>query len=206
MYVNGNVFVNMHLHVHGHMHIDKIITPRVLIHSRAETPQYGRGIMIGNDLPNKWKTKTNMRIGYNKGYAWVQSHKEVPLTINPIGGATCITCKRPKKKIELQVGGHGYVNGELFVATLKKKKKKGKKKPKAEEEHTDLALSEARDILEKEMGAEELNVVSSWSSAAKIAQDNHRRILHRKSMISANEASLQALEKELASLMSTSKR
>merc|ERR1711924_583160 len=66
MYVNGNVFVNMHLHVKGHMHIDKIITPHVVIHSRAETPQYGRGIMIGNDLPNKWKTKTNMRIGYNK--------------------------------------------------------------------------------------------------------------------------------------------
>jgi len=85
MYVNGNIFVNMHLHVKGHMHIDKIITPKVFIHSRAESPEFGRGLMIGNDLPNKYKTKTNMRIGYNKGYAWVQSHKEVPLVINPIG-------------------------------------------------------------------------------------------------------------------------
>jgi len=201
MYVNGNVFVNMHLHVHGHMHIDKIITPRVLIHSRAETPQYGRGIMIGNDLPNKWKTKTNMRIGYNKGYAWVQSHKEVPLVINPIGGATCVTCTRPKRKIELQVGGHGYVNGELFVATLKKKKKcKGKKCKKTTEEDSQLSLAEARDILEKEMGAEELNVVSTWSSAAKIAQENQKQILRRKSMIGANEASIRALEQELSAL------
>merc|ERR1711959_216401 len=208
MYVNGNVFVNMHLHVHGHMHIDKIITPRFLIHSRAETPQYGRGIMIGNDLPNKWKTKTNMRIGYNKGYAWVQSHKEVPLVINPIGGATCIGCTRPKKKIEVQVGGHGYVNGELFVATLKKKKKKGKKNPPgktADEGSEDEALSmaDAKSILENEMGATELNVMSAWSSAAKIAQSNHAKILHRQSQIASNEAAIQALERQVLALSQT---
>merc|ERR1711981_543218 len=205
MYVNGNVFVNMHLHVKGHMHIDKIITPHVVIHLRAETPQYGRGIMIGNDLPNKWKTKTNMRIGYNKDYAWVQSHKEVPLVVNPIGGSTCITCKRPKKKIELQVGGHGYVNGELYVATLKKKKKKGKKGAKTggkeeQEAMSALSLAEAKTVLEKELGAEELNVVSAWGSAAKIVQENHKSILKRKSQIADNEVAIRSLERQIMML------
>jgi len=205
MYVNGNVYVNMHLHVKGHMHIDKVITPRVLIHSRAETPQYGRGIMIGNDLPNKWKTKTNMRIGYNKDYAWVQSHKEVPLVVNPIGGSTCITCTAPKKKIELQVGGHGYVGGELYVATLKKKKKKGKKGAKKggkeeQEAMSALSLAEARTVLQKELGAEELNVVSAWGSAAKIVQENHKSILKRKSQIADNEIAIRSLERQLMML------
>jgi hypothetical protein len=204
MYVNGNVFVNMHLHVKGNMHIDKIITPRVFIHSRSETPEFGRGVMIGNDLPNKYKTKTNMRIGYNKGYAWVQSHKEVPLVINPIGGATCIGCQRPSKKIELEIGGHGYVNGELFVATLKKKKKKGKKgkAAKGEELEADesLSLAEAKSMFENEMGATELNVMSAWSSAAKIAQANHAKITHRQSQIDSNEAAIQALERQMLAL------
>jgi len=203
MYVNGNVFVNMHLHVKGNMHIDKIITPRVLIHSRAETPQYGRGIMIGNDLPNKYKTKTNMRIGYTKEYAWIQSHKEVPLVINPIGGATCIGCTKPKKKVELQVGGNAYVGGELYVATLKKKKKKKKKvvkKPSEDEEgfeDEDLSLAQAKTFFEQEMGATELNVMSAWSSAAKIAQENHKRILDRQVQIQSNEAAIQALERRV---------
>jgi hypothetical protein len=207
MYVNGNVFVNMHLHVKGHMHIDKIITPHVFIHSRAETPKFGRGVMIGNDLPNKYKTKTNMRIGYSKDYAWVQSHKEVPMVINPIGGATCITCTKPKKKIELHVGGHGYVNGELYVATLKKKKRKGKKKKagKTEEEDfeaTDLSLTDAQSFLQEEMGAPELDVMSAWSSAAKIIQENHHRVKARNSQIEANEAAIQALERQVRTLMS----
>merc|ERR1711959_629625 len=205
MDVNGNVYVNMHLHVKGHMHIDKVITPRVLIHSRAETPQYGRGIMIGNDSPNKWKTKTNMRIGYNKDYAWVQSHKEVPLVVNPIGGSTCITCTAPKKKIELQVGGHGYVGGELYVATLKKKKKKGKKGAKKggkeeQEAMSALSLAEARTVLQKELGAEELNVVSAWGSAAKIVQENHKSILKRKSQIADNEVAIRSLERQIMML------
>merc|ERR1719331_273559 len=205
MYANGNVFVNMHLHVKGHMHIDKIITPHVVIHSRAETPQYGRGIMIGNDLPNKWKTKTNMRIGYTKGYAWVQSHKEVPLVVNPIGGATCIACTKPKKKIELQVGGHAYVGGELYVATLKKKKKKNKgrqgaKNAAQEQELQELSMSAAKSVLERELGAEELNVVSVWSSAAKMIQGNHQGIAKHASQIQANDAAIKALEQELLAL------
>merc|ERR1711988_936982 len=159
---------------------------------------------IGNDLPNKWKTKTNMRIGYTKGYAWGQSHKEVPLVVNPIGGATCITCKKPKKNIELQVGGHAYVGGELYVATLKKKKKKGKKKKAAPNEEQEamnaLSLAEAKSVLENELGAEELNVVSAWSAAAKIVQENHKQILQRKSRIHENEAAIQSLERRISML------
>lgn len=202
MYVNGNVFVNKHLHVKGHMHIDKIITPRVFIHSRVETPQYGRGIMIGNDLPNKWKTKTNMRMGYTEKYAWVQSHKEVPLVINPIGGATCIGCKTPSKHIELEIGGNAFVDGELYVATLKKKKptKAPTPAPAPDTEMLDdsFSLEEANSLLEKEMGAVELNVVSALSSATKVVQHNHKRILDRQAQIRQNEAAIQALERHLA--------
>jgi len=199
MYVNGNVFVNKHLHVKGHMHIDKIITPKVFIHSRSETPKYGRGIMIGNDLPNKWKTKTNMRMGWNENFAWIQSHKEVPLAINPIGGATCIGCKAPGKDIELEVAGDSFVNGEMFVATLKKKKpKKTDAKTPTEEDEDTFSLQEATSLLEKEMGATELNVMSAMSAATKIVQHNHRNIAARKTQIQTNEAAIQALERQLA--------
>jgi len=198
MYVNGNVFVNKHLHVQGHMHIDKIITPRVLVHSTIETPQYGRGIMIGNDLPNKWGTKTNMRIGYTKQYAWVQSHRDVPLVINPLGGATCIACKQPSKEAELQIGGNALVDGELYVATLNKKPKAASSE--VAEERDAFSLAEAKTLLEQEMGAVQLNVMSAWSSATKIVQDNHRRIVQRRSRIQQNHAAIEALEKQLSAL------
>jgi len=213
MYVNGNVFVNKHLHVKGHMHIDKIITPQVFIHSAIETPKYGRGVMIGNDLPNKWKTTTNMRMGYTETYAWIQSHKEVPLVINPIGGATCIACKAPKKHMELQIGGHALVDGEVFVATLKKKTPAPTPVPTAaapaeeeseqlregeESQDEALSLEEAKDVLENEMGAVELNVMSAWSSAAKIMQNNHRKIQDRNSQIQQNENAIRALERQLS--------
>lgn len=210
MYVNGNVFVNKHLHVKGHMHIDKIITPQVFIHSAIETPKYGRGIMIGNDLPNKWKTTTNMRMGYTQTYGWIQSHKEVPMVINPIGGATCIACKIPRKHMELQVGGHAKVDGEVFVATLKKKTKAPTPvpttAPPAAEElleegeggDEDVSVQEAKSILDNEMRSAELNVMSAWSSAAKIMQDNHKRIQDRHSQIQQNENAIRSLERQLS--------
>lgn len=207
MYVNGNVFVNKHLHVKGHMHIDKIITPQVFVHSKIETPQYGRGIMIGNDLPNKYKTKTNMRIGYTKEYAWIQSHAEVPLDLNPIGGATCIGCTVPVKGIELQLGGDGYVTGELFVATLKKKKKTKKPTPAPAPASRrlltvddELTLAEAKTGLKQQLEAEHVDVMSAWSSATKIVQDNHARIASRQSLIERNEGAIASLERQVAGL------
>jgi len=197
MYVNGNVFVNKHLHVEGHMHIDKIVTPEVLIHSRIESPEYGRGIMIGNDLPNKWGTKSNMRLGYNEKYAWVQSHKQIPLVINPQGGGTCIGCKAPSKDMEVEVEGNAFVNGELYVATLKEKEPMVST-PSEDSDET-FSLSEAKSLLETEMGASELNVMSAWSSATKILQDNHRRILKRESRMKQNEEAIRALEVEVSS-------
>jgi len=210
MYVNGNVYVNKHLHVKGHMHIDKIITPKVFVHSKIETPKYGRGIMIGNDLPNRWKTKTNMRIGYNKQYAWIQSHAEVPLTLNPIGGATCISCTKPAKGIELQLGMDGFVAGELFVATLKKKKKKAKKGAQPEpasrrllslDDTQELTLAEAKAGLAREMEAEQINVKSAWASASKIVQHNHAAIDSRQKEIERNEGAIASLERQFAALL-----
>ena len=206
-YVNGNVYVNKHLHVKGHMHIDKIITPKVFIHAKIETPKFGRGIMIGNDLPNRWKTKTNMRIGYNKQYAWVQSHAEVPLTLNPIGGATCISCTKPAKKIELQLGMDGFINGELFVATLKKKKKKGKKTGNTGgrrllmvDDSTELSLAEAKKAWKKEMDSEHVDVTNAWASATKIVQANQAKIAARQSEIERNEGAIASLERQFAAL------
>lgn len=216
MYVNGNVFVNKHLHVKGNMHIDKIITPKVFIHSKAETPEYGRGIMIGNDLENKWKTKTNMRIGYTKEYGWLQSHSEVPLVLNGIGGATCIGCEVPAKDIEVHVGGDGYVSGELFVATLKKKVPKKTEEAAAETaasparrlltvddtQDTSLSVAEAKKGLKRELQNEHLDVMSAWASATKIIQDNHARISKRATKILQNEGAIAALERQVAALTS----
>lgn len=206
MYVNGNIYVNKHLHVKGHMHIDKIITPTVFIHSKIETPKFGRGIMIGNDLPNRWKTKTNLRMGYNKEYAWIQSHAEVPLTLNPIGGATCISCTKPAKKIELQVGMDGFITGELFVATLKNKKKKAKKAEPASrrlltlEDSEEITLSEAKTGLKREMESEHFDVTSAWASATKIVQHNHGVINDRQKAIDVNEGAIASLERQFAAL------
>jgi hypothetical protein len=208
MYVNGNVYVNKNLHVSGHMHIDKVITPRVFIHSRAETPEYGRGLMIGNDLPNKYKTKTNMRIGYNKGYGWIQSHKEVPMVVNPIGGKTIIGGKKLEKSdVELQVEGHAMVDGELYVATLKKKKKKPKKK----EEETEDALvllqeslssssrHEMKRILKNENKLEHIDLVESWASATRLIKDNRNKMQAHRAKILENAKVIRSLEAKLAS-------
>ena len=207
----GNIFVNKHLHVKGHMHIDKIITPKVFIHSRTETPQYGRGIMIGNDLPNKFGTKSNMRIGYNEQNAWIQSHKDVPLTMNPLGGGTCVACKQPKKGIELHVGGDALVDGEVYVATLQKQVlfvpmlwelhilTLGVAQKAQKPADDTFSLTEAKSMLEQELGAVELNVVSAWSSATKIIQDNHKKILLRQLKIQENEDAIKALERQFAS-------
>merc|ERR1712166_984609 len=149
------------------MHTDKVITPQVFIHSQPETPQQGRGLMIGNDLDNKHSTKTNMRIGYNtenkKGYGWIQSHPlvDVPVVVNPLGGSTCIACTEfdtdkagNTLDVELQVSGDTLIDGEIYVATLKNKKHETKplqKEPTTvflEESETESpSLSQVKQIL-----------------------------------------------------------
>jgi len=74
------------------------------------------------------------------------------------------------------------------------------KKPSEDEEgfeDEDLSLAQAKTFFEQEMGATELNVMSAWSSAAKIAQENHKRILDRQVQIQSNEAAIQALERRV---------
>jgi len=210
-YVNGNVYVNKNLHVSGHMHIDKVITPRVFIHSRAETPEYGRGLMIGNDLPNKYKTKTNMRIGYNKGYGWIQSHKEVPLVINPIGGKTIIGGKTLEKPdVELQVEGHAMVDGELYVATLKKKTKKAKtakedNAPKdalvlLDESMTSSVRGEMKRVLKNHDKLEHIDVVEAWASATRLIKDNKKKMQAHRAAILENARIIHSLEAKLGQL------
>jgi len=88
---------------------------------------------------------------------------------------------------------------------LKKKKKPVVKKKtgsetELDEELSDLDLSEAQSFLQKEMGSTELNLMSAWSSVAKIAQHNHAKIQHRASQIQKNEAAIQALERQFHAL------
>merc|ERR1711918_64888 len=167
-------------------------TPRVFIHSRAETPEYGRGL----------------RIGYNKGYGWIQSHKEVPMVVNPIGGKTIIGGKKLEKSdVELQVEGHAMVDGELYVATLKKKKKKPKKK----EEETEDALvllqeslssssrHEMKRILKNENKLEHIDLVESWASATRLIKDNRNKMQAHRAKILENAKVIRSLEAKLAS-------
>lgn len=207
MYVNGNVFVNKHLHVKGHMHIDKIISPNVLIHSKIETPEFGRGLMLGNDLPNKFNTKTNLRVGYNKEYAWMQSHAEVPLTLNPIGGSTCIGCTKPAEGIDLQVGLDAYVSGELFVATLKKTPAPTAAPAPAESgrrllssDMSGFSAEDAKASLKEQLSSATLDVTAAWASASKIVQHNHAKIAKRNVEIERNEGAIASLERQVAML------
>merc|ERR1719178_76225 len=80
--------------------------------------------MIGNDLKNEYGTVTNMRLGYNKGYGWIQSHLAVPVAVNPIGGGTCISCTElSREDVELEVNGDALIDGELYIATLPSKER-----------------------------------------------------------------------------------
>jgi len=207
IYINGHVKAKQDLKMEGNMHVDKIITPKVFVHSPDENPHSGRGVILGDPEPNESKIQTTMRMGWSKGYTWVQStspHGQVPLTLNPIGGATCIGCKAPSEIATLQVGGHTYVAGDLYVATINKKKKKEgselKEDDSSEGEGEDFSLDEAATVLEKELGATELNVMSAWSSSAKIIQNNHAEVLERNAKIQSNEAAIQALERQCLEL------
>lgn len=209
-YVDGNVLVNKNLHVTGNMHIDKVITPKVFIHSRAETPDYGRGLMIGNDLKNEYGTVTNMRLGYNKGYGWIQSHLAVPVAVNPIGGGTCISCSElSREDVELEVNGEALIDGELYVATLPLKEKK-----KAEDDDTqdegvtpDLNLLQesetdstvqAKSTLEQELGSEHIDLVHAWASTTKIIKSNSKLLLAQRKEIEANAEIIRRLESSIA--------
>jgi len=205
MYVNGNVFVNKDLHVTGHMHIDKVITSQVFIHSRPETPEFGRGLMIGNDLPNSYHTRSNMRIGYNKNYGWIQSHQEVPIAVNPIGGKTCIGCtKLEKEDVELEVKGDTMIDGEVYVATLRKTTeevptpKTDQKDVLLLQENETPSLSQITENLKTDGNLKHMDLVHAWASAAKLTQGNRDKMQAHRRIIRDNANVIHNLETKIA--------
>jgi len=199
-YVDGNVLVNKNLHVAGNMHIDKVITPKVFVHSRAETPDYGRGLMIGNDLKNEYGTVTNMRLGYNKGYGWIQSHQAVPIAINPIGGGTCISCSElSREDVEVEVNGDALIDGELYVATLPTTGRATTDEDYLNllQESETMTPEQEKASLEQELGSEHMDLVSTWASTTKIIKSNRKLLLARRKEIEANDEIIRRLESKI---------
>jgi hypothetical protein len=67
-------------------------------------------------------------------------------------------------------------------------------------EQATLSVAEAKASLKREVNQEHLDVMSAWSSATKIVQDNHVRISKRAAKIMLNEGAIAALERQVASL------
>merc|ERR1712188_48190 len=97
-----------------------------------------------------------------------------------------------KKDVELQVQGHALIDGELYVATLKKKKKT-KEAEKANVEGASVLLQEStssvtmehvRNALRNEGKVGHTDLVNAWAVAAKMIKQNSEKMrLHRQAIL-----------------------
>ena len=62
----------------------------------------GNTLILGNT------NASNLRLGYEQNYSWIQSHGSKPLAINPLGNNVGIGTDNPNAKLE--------VNGDLKIA------------------------------------------------------------------------------------------
>lgn len=58
---------------------------------------------------------SNLRLGYDKEYTWIQSHLSKPLAINPLGNNVGIGTTNPIEKLEIS-GGNLKVSGNIFAS------------------------------------------------------------------------------------------
>jgi hypothetical protein len=77
------------------------------IHDKSTTANTGT-LIIGPT------NGSNLRLGYNTSYSWIQSHGAKPLAINPIGNNVGIGTTDPKDKLDVK--GNVSVSGDVKAA------------------------------------------------------------------------------------------
>ncbi|MBW4635562.1 MAG: polymer-forming cytoskeletal protein [Iphinoe sp. HA4291-MV1] len=82
------------------------ITPTAKLHI-VDSFQDARGttLILGST------DASNLRLGYDQGYSWIQSHGSKPLAINSLGNNVGIGTTNPTEKLE--IGGNLKVNGNI---------------------------------------------------------------------------------------------
>jgi hypothetical protein len=76
------------------------ITPEATLQIIGQNQNPGNGTLILGPT-----TQSNLRLGYDEGYSWIQSHGSKPLAINPLGNNVGIGTTAPQAPLHVGISG-----------------------------------------------------------------------------------------------------